>query len=450
VAVARIGRESEAQLQLSAARANRAVLLVDVVESVRLIEQDELGFIARWIAFVEHVKSQILPACRGRFIKSLGDGMLLDFEDVRSAVSAAFAIQHATHRVNRDRRPEQQMLLRMGVEISDVIVDRSDVYGRGVNRAARLVTVAGPSEIVISATVRDQLTADLDADIEDLGECYLKHLPQPVRAYRIGPPGPHPVIEPGILTGELQPSIAVVPFMTRDGGDEHQVIGEVIAEELIRDLSRSTELNVISRLSTTVFRGRSATLAQISANLNANYVLSGEYRVKDRRVIVDAELAEAKSGQIVWTRQHKGQISGMLSGRRELIDQIAADVSAAVMSRELQRAQAQPLPTLKSYTLLMGAIALMHRLSPRDFEEARKLLEALIERATRQAIPRAWLAKWHVLRVQQGWSSETRIVLWHLRWMGWYIRISQSSSIPRNSDTKQRSLAIRTIRLLGF
>jgi adenylate cyclase len=165
-------------------------------------------------------------------------------------------------------------------------------------------------------------------------------------------------------------------------------------------------LNVISRLSTTVFRGREVSLASINANLNANYVLSGQYGVERGFVVFDAELAESKSGQIVWTKRHKGKTSDILRGRRDLIAQLAIDVSTAVMSRELQRAQSQALPTLKSYTLLLGAIALMHRLSLSDFERARRLLDTLIGRASRQAIPQAWLAKWYVLRVQQGWSSD--------------------------------------------
>ena len=386
--------------------ATRAMMVVDVVESVRLVEQDEQGVIARWIGFVEHVASELLPAAGGHLVKSLGDGMLLEFPMVQAAVSAAFAIQHASHRGNLGRPPEEQMFLRVGIEIADVILHENDVYGRGVNRAARLATLAGPGEIVASAGVRDQLTPVLDGDIEDLGECYVKHLRTPLRAYRIGPPGPLPVIEPGIPITDLLPALAVIPFATRDLSDDSRVLGEVLAEELIRELSRSPELNVISRLSTTVFRAREASLAEISANLNANYVLSGEYSVNGNRVRMDVELAEAKSGRIVWTRRHNGAISSILSGRHDLIDRIVAEVSAAVISRELQRTQSQPVPTLKSYTLLLSAITLMHRLSPHDFEQARHLLDTLIERASRQAIPRAWLAKWHVLRVQQGWSSD--------------------------------------------
>src|SRR5262249_50070579 len=120
------------------------------------------------------------------------------------------------------------------------------------------------------------------------------------------------------------------------------------------------------------------------------------------------ELAETKSGRILWSEHLDDNVSAIVSGEQRLIGRVVEAVSAAVIARELQRSTAQPLPTLKSYTLLLGAIALMHRLSLPDFEEARRLLQALIDRGTRQPIPLAWLANWHVLRVQQGWSPDRR------------------------------------------
>lgn len=387
-------------------RATRAVLFVDIVESVRLIEQDEEGVISRWLGLVEHVEKHVLPDSEGRLVKRAGDGMLLEFSHVRAAVSAAFAVQSLSIRENAGLPPDRQILLRMGIEVSEIIVERHDVYGHGVNLAARLMTLAGPGEIVISARAREHLTAVLDADVEDLGECFLKHVQHPVRAFRVGPPGPRPVIKPGLSWDDLLPSLAVVPFAARDFTAGHHVLGEILAEEIIRELSHSPDLNVISRLSTTAFRGREATLEEISAHLNADYVLSGVYRVNDQQLTLEAELAECKSGQIVWTTHLEDRVSGILQGERELIGRVVTDIAVAVMSREIQRARSQALPTLKSYTLLMAAIALMHRLSPRDFEEARELLQTLVDRATRQPIPQAWMAKWHVLRVQQGWSTD--------------------------------------------
>jgi class 3 adenylate cyclase/tetratricopeptide (TPR) repeat protein len=395
-------------LSPSAERDIRAVLVVDVVESVRLIEQDEEGVIARWLSLVNNVEVDLLATGAGRLVKYLGDGMLLVFDDVRAAVSAALAIQHASKRQNFGIPPERQILLRIGIEITDVIIEGHDVYGHGVNLATRLASVAGPGEIVISARVRDQITPVLDADIEDLGDCFLKHVQNPVRAYRIGRPGPRPLITPGFSLGELRPSLAVIPFTPRDVASEHRVIGEVLAEEMIRELSRSLDLNVISRLSTTAFYGREVTLAEINAHLNTDYVLSGIYRVEGPRVRLEVELAEARTAHIVWAERLESQIARILDGEQDLIGRVIEKVCAAVRSRELQRARSQALPTLKSYTLLMAAITLMHGMSREAFEEASNLLQTLIDRAPRQPIPQAWLAKWYVLRAQQGWTDDPR------------------------------------------
>jgi adenylate cyclase len=291
----------------SAERATRAILVVDVVESVRLIEQDEEGTISRWLSLVNYVEADLLAASEGRLVKCLGDGMLLEFSDVRTAVSVALAIQHASKRQNFGVPSERQMLLRMGIENSDVIIEARDVYGHGVNLASRLTSLAGPGEIVISARAREQITPVLDADVEDLGECFLKHVQHPVRAYRVGPPGPRPVIESGFPLGELRPTLAVIPFAARDVVPDHHVLGEVLAEEIIRELSRSPDLSVISRLSTTAFRGRLVTLAEINAHLNADYVLSGVYRVDGQQVTGGSRIRSRafssvnKSSLVMWS-----------------------------------------------------------------------------------------------------------------------------------------------------
>jgi len=157
-------------------RRPRAILFVDMVDSVRLIGQDEEGVVRRWLNLVDRVMTQVLPGSGGRLVKSVGDGMLLEFGDIRSAASAAIAIQHESAQANPGLPADEQIFLRMGIEFGDVIVDHHDVYGCGVNLAARLATLAGPNEIVISAQVRDLLTPTLDAEIEDLGECHVKHI----------------------------------------------------------------------------------------------------------------------------------------------------------------------------------------------------------------------------------------------------------------------------------
>lgn len=388
-------------------RAIRTVLVLDVAESVRLMERDESGTILRWIRLVSHVERDVLPALGGRMIESRGDSLVLDFPAAVPALKAAFDIQRATTEVNLELSASQQMLLRMGVHAGELTVGEHDVYGRAVNLAARLGTLAGPGEIVVSADVRDQLTATLDGDIEDLGECYLKHYEQPVRAYRVGPPGPQPVIEPGSgAQHELRPSIAVIPFVARSGAREHDVIGELLADEVISALARSAQMHVISRLSTTVLRNRNTQLDQVGTLLSARYVLSGGYRVYGDDVTLVVELGETRTGHAIWATTLRGRVAGIVGGADDMVNRLVAEVSAAVIARELERAHAQSLPTLETFTLLMSAIVLMHRMSLDGFARARLMLETVIERAPRQAAPLAWLARWHVLRVHQGWSDD--------------------------------------------
>ena len=387
-------------------RGFRAVLVVDIVESVRLIEADEEGVIARWLSLSDFIETSVLRNFAGRLVKSLGDGLLLEFGDVRSSALAAFAIQRESAQRNSAYRPEQQILLRMGIEVSDIIVGQNDIYGHGVNVAARLTTLAGPAEIIVSARAREHLTPVLDADVEDLGECFLKHIDAPVRAYRITPPGPHPTIKLAPRRVLLAPSIAVVPLAARMTEPEHEILGEVFADEIIDVLSRSRTIDVISRLSTTVFRGRKMSLTEIGGYLSVNYVLSGYYRTGGGKITLSLELAETHSDRIIWGERFRQDIDGILSGEQGFFDVLVARVSNAILNEELCRARSHPLPTLQTYTLLMGAIALMHRNSLPDFREAYRMLQAVIDRASREAVPNAWLANWHVLRVQQGWSDD--------------------------------------------
>lgn len=394
------------------ARVERTIVVLDIADSVRLMEADEENVVRRWQALVDLILSSVVPRHAGRLVKSTGDGLLLEFSRVHSAVAAALEIQRASQVANEGLPPDRAMRLRIGIHNGEVyphqLDDRArDVYGNVVNLAARLEGIAGPGEIVASANVHDQLVAAVDADIEDLGEVRLKNFSERVRAYRIGPPGPRPVIGPGTsILLELVPTIAVIPFSARNSGREHEVVGDLLADEIIASLSRDADLRVISRLSTTAFKDRNASHRDVSLHLNAGYVLMGAYRVSGDQVTLTAELAELGSSRIIWAQSMKGSVQGLVSGRDDLVDRVVTEVGASILEREIERAQALALPTLDSYTLLMGAIVLMHRGASYDFERAGKMLEALTERAGRQAIPHAWLAKWHVLRFNRNWSND--------------------------------------------
>lgn len=380
-------------------------MVMDVVESVRLMEQDENGFVQRWQQLVEQTGSRILPLHGGRLVKSLGDGLMLEFDSPQDCVKAAFALQHFSRQANADQKPDTQMHLRIGAHLASFVTDQHDIYGTGVNLTARVSTLAGPGEIVVTADLRDQLAPTVDADIEDLGECHLKHVTEPVRAYRVGPPGHAPVIRAGnAVELNLRPTIAVIPFGMRSNEAGHELLGEALADEVIAALSRTSELHVISRLSTTVFSSRHEAIGDIRTHLGATYILTGTCRSAGSQLALFVELIEAKSGHVLWAENLKGQVQGLFAVDDALISRLVSSISACVMSKELRQARGHALPTLEDYTLLLGAVALMHRTSPAEFERARALLEHLADRSPRHPIPHAWLAQWHVLSASQGWS----------------------------------------------
>ena len=388
-------------------RARRALVVVDVVESVRLMQAHESEVIDRWRRFVHEVQTQVLPQHGGRLVKSLGDGMLLEFESVPPAVAAALEIQKRIEPYNAGLEADAAMYLRIGAHAADVIVDELDVYGSGVNLAARLAPLAGPGEIVVSASVRDALVPGLDAEVEDLGECYLKHVNEPCRAYRIGALSSRSMVWTPAAAGALdRASVAVIPFTLRGALRDADMLGEALADDLIAELSRLSQLHVLSRLSTTVFRNRDAPLELIARTLRPNYVVHGSYVVSGGSVRVLAQAVDAHDGSVIWADTLDAPVADALFGRSAIVERMVQGVCHGLVGAEVNRALTLPLPTLASYTILLGAVSLMHMLDAREFERARGMLQYLLERHPRATAARAWLGKWHVMRVAQGWSPD--------------------------------------------
>lgn len=390
-------------------RAARTVVVVDVVESVRLMEQNEEDTVHRWQAFVGEVVTRLMPPHGGRLVKSLGDGLMLEFEAVPPAIQCAIAMQTAISQANQGRPAEQWMYLRVGAHVADVIVDEHDIYGSGVNLASRLTTLAGPGEIVVSADVRDGLADGLDADVEDLGECHVKHVKHMVRAYRVGSAGPDPRVSVvRAAYPDLRPTIAIIPFRARTREAADQVVGDALADEVIAALSKTAALNVVSRLSTSVFKNRDTPLIEVATRLGATYVLSGHVATSSNRLRLTVELAEAGSGSVVWADGLSGDTRELWEPDDALIATIVSRVSQAIIEREVQRTGSQSMPTLQSYSLMLGAITLMHRTAATDFARAHDMLEHLVERDARHPRPHAWLANWYALRVTQSQTSTPR------------------------------------------
>jgi len=214
-------------------RSTKVLLVMDVVESVRMMKQD--GLVRRWQQLVEEAEQNVLPLHGGRIVKSLGDGLMLEFASAQSCVKSAFAVQYFSQRSNVGLRAEEQMHLRIGGHLASFVSDQHDIYGTDVNLTARFCTLAGPGEMVVTIELRDQINPPLDADIEDMGECYLKHVETPGHAYRVTPPWRAPTFTtlPADDTA-LRPTIVVIPFTARMSGTDDAVPGEILAEKIIR------------------------------------------------------------------------------------------------------------------------------------------------------------------------------------------------------------------------
>jgi len=381
-------------------RATKAILMVDLVEFVRHMERDEEGTVHRWERFDAAATGHLILADGGELVKSTGDGMLMLFDHVPAAVRCAFAMHQYFATDNARHPPKASMTLRVGLHLGLVWYAGRDVQGRAVNLAARMLGLADPGGTVATAPARDRIADGLDAQIRDLGDCWIKHVDGAVRAYRllplVSPAGESRPAEPRAAAAAAEdptpPTLAVIPFDSPGAGPMHQAVGELIAESVIAALAVHRELRVISRLSTSALRGRPLGTAEVRHRLGADFVLTGLYWVHGDRIVVSAELVDAASGTIEWAGRQAQLLSDLVQRESEIVQSLARDVHRAVVDGEVRRAVVHPIPTLRGYTLLLGAVSMMHRQSQAEFGRARTLLEALADRYPRSAVAKAWLA----------------------------------------------------------
>jgi class 3 adenylate cyclase/TolB-like protein len=379
-------------------RTTKVIAVVDVVESVRLMEQDEQEFIRRWQRFVAFVQEDVLRES-GRLHKSLGDGLMLAFSDPYACIGAALAMHAWFREFNQLLPPQEHVQLRIGAHLAEFVADQYDIYGNDVNLAARIASLAGPGEIVISATLRERLGRAPRVPVEDLGPCHLKHVKRPVHAFRIGRAGGAPVI-PTLSgpAGSLRVAVAVLPF-AQHGEAVGGICAETLADELVTVLARSDAIRVVSRMATGLLEPARETPATVPAN--ARYVLSGRARTQAGELALYLELANARSGHVISAErvQPLARATGRLDPQ-SLVHASAA-IHAAIIHHEVEATQEQPFPTVEGSSLLAAAIGLMHRLSPVDMDRARRMLDHLAERWRRHPYVHAWLAHLHVLRILQ-------------------------------------------------
>ncbi|MDP2017921.1 adenylate/guanylate cyclase domain-containing protein [Hydrogenophaga sp.] len=395
------------------------VMFVDVVESVRHIQRNEAGSVRCMRALMADA-AQLVLRHKGQVVERLGDGLVLRFEHARHAAQCAVALHALAAHAGTAHTTEERMHLRAGIHSSPIWADTHGMYGLGVNLAARVAAVGGPGDTLLTAQARDQLVVGLDGDLHDLGTCYLKHVDEPLRLFRLdaqSAPLPPSLREAIAARMKTRPTLAVLPFeLAQSAGPGRSPIGvaDILSDQIIRQLSRSPMLHVISALSVNTLRGHGVELGTLYRTLGADYVLRGTLHTHDpadgpnAQLGLEVALWRAGAGEPVYAEVFQGTALDALSPTSELLGRLAHGVGARILAVEQRTARgAQALPNLASHTLYLNAVDLLHRFSLSDFDRAHQMLQALSERAPRHPEPLAWLARWHVFKVVQGWTDDS-------------------------------------------
>ncbi|MBL8908605.1 MAG: adenylate/guanylate cyclase domain-containing protein [Rhizobiales bacterium] len=371
-----------------------AVLASDMVGFSRLMELDETGTLARLKAHRLELIDPAIAKNGGRTIKTTGDGMLVEFASAGDAVECALEIQQRMARRNADVEPDRRILFRIGINLGDIVVDGDDIFGDGVNIAARLQEHALPGGISVSQAVHDQIAHKLDVKFADTGEQQLKNISRPMRVYRLLPDGvdlaatgPQAAIHSG--TAEHL-SVAVLPFANMSGEPDQDFFADGLTEDIITELSRFRDLLVISRNSTFVYKGRAVNVQEVARAFGVHYVVEGSVRKSGNRVRVTVQLIDAKSDRHVWAERYDRELSDIFAVQDEVVSSIVGTLPGRVEAAAHERAQRNPTRDMRAYEYVLAAKVLHHRSRREDNVEAQRLIEKALELDPNYAHAHAW------------------------------------------------------------
>jgi adenylate cyclase len=390
-------------------RQTLAILAADVVGYARLTEVAEDETHAR----LRSLRVQFIDPCvvsyRGRIVKNTGDGFLAVFDSGVDAVHCAIELQHDIFECERTEAQDRKIAFRMGLNVARAIVEPEDVYGMGVNVAARLEQCAPAGGVVVSSELLELVGSRVDVSTDDLGLLRLKNMSRPVRAYSLLVPGVERVTA-GPRTRAVRrarvPSVAVLPFHNAGGGDDGY-FGDGIVDDIIVALQSIRGLLVIARTSTLAFRDPSIDVRKVGQELGVRYVLSGSVRRTDKQLRIVVELADVEAGSVIWADRYDGDISDLFDFQARIATRIVWSVAPHVREAELKRAMRKPPESMNAYDLVMQAIDLMYRMNFADFTQAGSLLQEAIVADQNYATAYAYAALWHVHNVAQGWTGDS-------------------------------------------
>jgi TolB-like protein/class 3 adenylate cyclase/Flp pilus assembly protein TadD len=362
-----------------------AILAADVAGYSRLMGIDEEGTLADLKGHLRAVVNPKITEHRGRIVKTTGDGLLVEFASVVDAVRCAVDIQRQMAERNAGVPAERRIEFRIGLNVGDIIIDDTDIYGDGVNIAARLEGLAAPGGICVSRTVRDQVRDKLDFSFEDMGEQQVKNINRPVRTHRIllGAAAAVPVevaaiaATPSLPTAQ-KPSIAVLPFANMSGDSEQEYFSDGITEDVITNLSRNHSFFVISRSTSFTYKGPAIDVAKVARELGVRYVLEGSVRRAGNRVRITAQLIDAATGHHLWADRYDRDLADVFAVQDEIARSITGAIAPGIISAEIQQAQRKDPSQLDAWDRIMRAHWHIRRFTEADIAEARRLLAEAI------------------------------------------------------------------------
>lgn len=383
------------------------ILFADAVGYSRLMGEDEEGTLAA-LKESRRIVDRLVGEQRGRVFGGAGDSVLAEFQNPVSAMAAALAIQEETGRVNADRPSDRRMLFRIGVNIGDVLVDGENLFGDGVNVAARLEALAQPGGIAMSEAVREHVKDKLPVRIEDFGERRLKNIVRPVHVYRVPPsvPANAAPLREGELVLPTKPSIAVLPFVNMSGDPDQAYFSDGISEDIITSLSKFRELFVISRHSSFAYRDREVDAATVGRALGVRYVMQGSVRTDGNRVRISAQLVDASTSRHLWAERYDRDLTDVFAAQDEVTELIVATISQRLAVTERGRQRSVGTGDIEAYGLLMRAQRLLFAGGREANAEARSLYERAIGRDAEFARAYAGLSMTHILDWRYGWSAD--------------------------------------------
>jgi adenylate cyclase len=344
---------------LSGGRVERrlaAILAADVAGYSRLMGADEEGTLDRLKALRRELIDPKIAEHKGRIVKTAGDGLLVEFGSVVDAVRCALAVQEGMAARNAEIPEGRRLEFRVGINLGDVIAEEDDIYGDGVNIAARLEALAEPGAVFVSNTVYEHVRDRLSFAFEDLGEQRVKNIARPLHVYRVGPrPSQRQAGEASTLSIDKslalpdKPSLAVLPFANMSSDPEQEFLADGIAEDIITALSRYPSLFVIARNSSFTYTGRAVDVKEVGSELGVRYILEGSLRKADNRIRVTAQLVEAQSGNHVWAERYDRDLADIFAVQDEIAEAAAIAVAPAIAEAERQRAMRKPPGNLDAW-----------------------------------------------------------------------------------------------------